>query len=120
MSERPDPIFDEMPRILDLHGVRYVVSGGMASRVHVDPPVTFDLDTSHTDDQALITPEPSEASLARVAAALKEMDALVPTRAYGVNPLQLNDLVAQAVEFRLTAAPRSLMSRLDTLAPFGR
>lgn len=110
MSERPDPIFDEMPRILDLHGVRYVVSGGMASRVHVDPPVTFDLD---------ITPEPSEASLARRCRAEGD-GCLVPTRAYGVNPLQLNDHVVQAVEFRLTAAPRSLMSRLDTLAPFGR
>jgi hypothetical protein len=51
---------------LDRHGVDYVLIGGLAARLHGSPLLTEDLD---------ITPAPDRDNLARLAAALRELDA---------------------------------------------
>lgn len=50
-------------RLLDRHGVRYVVVGGLAGTVHGSTRVTFDID---------LVPEWTDANLERLAAALRE------------------------------------------------
>lgn len=56
----------EIIATLDRHGVRYVIIGGVAARLHGSPTLTEDVD---------VTPERSEENLARLAAALEELDA---------------------------------------------
>lgn len=51
---------------LDAHGVRYVLIGGVAARLHGAPTLTEDVD---------VTPERTEENLGRLAAALNELDA---------------------------------------------
>lgn len=51
---------------LDRHGVRYVLIGGVAARLHGSPILTEDVD---------VTPERSVENLGRLAAALAELDA---------------------------------------------
>jgi hypothetical protein len=51
---------------LDRHGVRYVIVGGVAARLHGSPTLTEDVD---------VTPERSTENLTRLAAALEELDA---------------------------------------------
>lgn len=55
-----------MLRTLHAHGVRHVIIGGVAGRLHGDPTLTYDLD---------ITPDPEPGNLARLAAALSDMRA---------------------------------------------
>lgn len=51
---------------LDRHGVRYVIIGGVAARLHGSPTLTEDVD---------VTPERTDENLARLATALEELDA---------------------------------------------
>lgn len=60
----PEAIF----RILERHEVRYVLIGGLAATLHGSPHVTTDVD---------ITPDRDSTNLARLAAALDELDAHV-------------------------------------------
>lgn len=53
-------------RALDEHGVRYVLVGGVAARLHGSPTLTEDID---------ITPEPSVENLRCLARALEALDA---------------------------------------------
>lgn len=69
MSEpefRPEEIF----RILDEHGVRFVVVGGFAAILHGAPYVTFDVD---------VVPAVDVANLSALSSALKEMHARIWT-----------------------------------------
>jgi hypothetical protein len=63
-----DPV--EILRVLDTHGVRYVLIGGLAATLYGSPHVTFDVD---------ITPEAEEGNLRRLAAALDDLDARIRT-----------------------------------------
>ena len=58
----------EIVRVLDAHGVRYVLIGGFAATVHGAAYVTTDLD---------ITPDPAPANLERLSDALTDLDARV-------------------------------------------
>jgi hypothetical protein len=60
----------EILRVLDRHGVTYVLIGGLAAVLHGSPVVTHDVD---------ICPEPSGDNLHRLAAALEEMNARIRT-----------------------------------------
>jgi hypothetical protein len=51
---------------LDRHGVKFVLIGGVAARLHGSPLLTEDVD---------VTPAPSRENLGRLAAALRELDA---------------------------------------------
>jgi predicted nucleotidyltransferase len=57
---------EQLVHVLDRHGVRYVLIGGVAARLHGSPELTEDID---------ITPERSRENLTRLAAALQEMHA---------------------------------------------
>lgn len=61
---RPEAIL----RVLHTHGVDLVVIGGIAANLHGSPLPTFDVD---------ITPDSSDNNLARLSAALRELDAKV-------------------------------------------
>lgn len=61
---------EEILRVLHVHGVDYVLIGGLAATLHGSPHVTMDVD---------ITPSASEPNLARLAEALEELDARVRT-----------------------------------------
>jgi uncharacterized protein (DUF1330 family) len=66
----PAPEFrvDEIVAVLERHGVKYVVIGGIASVLHGSPHATRDVD---------ITPERSQENLTRLSAALKDLNARV-------------------------------------------
>lgn len=75
MSDRASvPEFDPgaIVRVLQAHGVRFVVIGGLAALAHGSPFPTEDLD---------ITPETSEPNLRRLSEALTELDARIRTNA---------------------------------------
>lgn len=57
---------ERMLRVLDEHGVQYVVVGGIAGRLHGSPTVTQDLDICY---------ERSDDNLERLAAALRDLGA---------------------------------------------
>lgn len=58
----------EILRTLDRHGVRYVLIGGFAATIHGSPYVTTDID---------ITPDRAKDNLARLSAALRELNARI-------------------------------------------
>jgi len=58
----------EILRILERHGVQFVVIGGIAATLHGSPHVTTDVD---------ITPERGRKNLERLSAALSELDARI-------------------------------------------
>jgi hypothetical protein len=60
----------EILRVLDEHGVRYVLIGGLAAVLHGAPHVTTDVD---------VVPEDGRANLERLSAALRELDARIRT-----------------------------------------
>lgn len=64
MSFRPDAILG----VLERHGVRFVVIGGLAATLHGATTVTFDVD---------VVPEASLGNLERLSAALDELEARV-------------------------------------------
>jgi hypothetical protein len=68
----PEPEFhpERMLEVLASHGLRYVLVGGFAAVIHGSPYVTTDLD---------IVPEQSSPNLAKLSAALRELDARVWT-----------------------------------------
>ena len=69
MTERGfDP--EEILRVLEAHGVRYVLIGGLAATLHGSPHVTTDAD---------VTPQRDPANLRRLAEALDDLDARVRT-----------------------------------------
>ena len=57
---------EEIIRVLARHGVRYVLVGGVAARLHGSPTLTEDVD---------VTPERSADNLGRLAAALGDLSA---------------------------------------------
>lgn len=61
---------DEIFACLARHGVRYVVIGGLAAILHGSPQLTFDVD---------ICPAKETDNLAKLAAALREMEARIRT-----------------------------------------
>ena len=63
-AAEPDPL--EILRVLEQHGVRYVLIGAVAARLAGAPVVTEDID---------VTPATDRANLERLAAALRELDA---------------------------------------------
>lgn len=67
---------DEILRVLERHQVSFVLIGGFAANVHGSPMLTTDVD---------ITPQELPDNLARLSAALTELDARI--RAEGVEPL---------------------------------
>jgi hypothetical protein len=56
----------ELLEVLERHGVRYVVIGGLAAELHGSPYITRDVD---------VTPSRDRANLRRLAAALRELNA---------------------------------------------
>jgi hypothetical protein len=58
----------EILRVLDEHGVRYVLIGGLAAVLHGAPHVTTDVD---------VVPEDGRANLERLSAALRDLDARI-------------------------------------------
>ena len=60
----------EILRVLDAHGVRYVLIGGLAAVLHGASHVTTDVD---------VVPEDAQANLERLSAALKDLDARIRT-----------------------------------------
>jgi hypothetical protein len=68
----PEPEFrpEEIFRILEEHGVRFVVVGGFAAILHGAPYVTFDVD---------VVPAADVANLSALSSALKEMHARIWT-----------------------------------------
>jgi len=81
MAEQSDPPPLDEERILGTlarHGVRFVLIGGLAAVAHGYPGATLDVD---------LTPDPDEPNLARLAGALRELDAKlrVPGQRYPVD-----------------------------------
>jgi hypothetical protein len=70
---QPEPEFrpEEILRVFAKHGVEFVVIGGFAATIHGSPLVTFDID---------ITPSRAPDNLARLSAALREMNARIWTQ----------------------------------------
>jgi hypothetical protein len=63
----PDPYRpDEILEVLERHQVRYVVIGGLAAEIHGSPYITRDVD---------VTPARDRENFARLAAALRELEA---------------------------------------------
>jgi predicted nucleotidyltransferase len=66
---QPKPValdVERLLRLLDAHGVLYILIGGLAARLHGSPDLTEDID---------ITPERSRENLTRLAGALKKIHA---------------------------------------------
>ncbi len=66
----PAPAFSpiELLRLLQEHGVRFVVIGGLAATIHGSPYPTYDVD---------ITPQASRENLARLSNALRALEARI-------------------------------------------
>lgn len=112
----------ELLRLLDSHGVRYVVVGGLAATAHGATRVTFDID---------LVPEWTNANLKRLASALREAGAelLAPEAPVPV-PFQID--VHSLRQFEVSTwrtklgdldviigtptATRGVLARYDTLA----
>lgn len=78
---------------LDQHGVRYVLVGGVAARLHGSPTLTEDVD---------ITPERSDENLQRLAAALDDLDARLaaPGAPHGIDvPLDADTFSVPVMSF---------------------
>lgn len=74
MTSDIDSAFDPLAqlRVLNEHGIRYVVIGGFAATAYGSPLPTADVD---------VTPEPTLANLARLSDALRALDARVRVEA---------------------------------------
>ena len=66
----PEPGLSELLRVLERHGVRYIVIGAQAAVIHGVPVVTEDLD---------VTPARDAENLARLAEALAEVEPRIRT-----------------------------------------
>lgn len=98
-----------MLRALDAHDVRYVIVGGVAARLHGDPTLTGDLD---------ITPDPEAGNLARLAAALGEMN--VGLRVPGLDePLPFEFDAASIARFTSMATRGSFGDLVVVMQPDG-
>lgn len=96
---------------LDRHGVRYVLVGGVAARLHGSPALTEDFDLS---------PERSHENLANLAAALAELDARLaaPGVAEGlVVPLDAHTFNSPVMTFATCAGDVDVV--LETLVSGG-
>lgn len=113
MREPAELDAEEIIRVLNDHGVRFVVIGGFASLLYGSPHVTFDLD---------ITPQDSEPNLERLCEALSELDA----RLWPPGASQPVDWPWTPESFRnlITASTRTRAGDLDVVlrpdAPGGR
>lgn len=90
-----DPV--EIVRTLDRHGVRYVLVGGVAARLHGSPTLTEDVD---------VTPERSTENLTRLASALADLDARLaaPNAPAGLTiPLDAETFSSPVMSFVTTA-----------------
>lgn len=99
MSDLAPGAFDPeaVIRALDEHGVRYVIVGGVAARLHGSPTLTEDID---------VTPERSADNLRRLAAALKDLGArlAVPDVEGGLAvPLDQDTFSSPVMKFTTTA-----------------
>ena len=116
----------ELFRLLDRHGVRYVVVGGLAGTVHGATRVTFDID---------LVPEWSEENLGRLAAALREAEAELHRRgeaeavAFPIDATSLRGFEVSTWRSRLgdidliigtPTARRGTLARYETLATRAR
>ena len=82
---------------LDRHGVRYVLVGGVAARLHGSPTLTEDID---------ITPEQTAENLTRLAEALADLDArlAVPDEPEGIDiPLDADTFSSPVMSFTTRA-----------------
>jgi hypothetical protein len=113
----------EILQLLDRHGVRYVVVGGLAATVHGATRVTFDID---------LVPQWTDANLRRLASALREVEAelLAPEAPepvpFAIDAHSLRQFEVSAWRTRLgdldviigtPTARRGVLARYDSLAP---
>jgi hypothetical protein len=98
-----DPSFQpaEILAALERHSVRYVVIGGLAATLHGSPVVTTDAD---------ICPARDRDNLDRLANALNELRAIVPSGTGG-----FEDLRRQAVRISLAGHPVAVASLEDVI-----
>ncbi|MBA2578871.1 MAG: hypothetical protein H0V05_19885 [Euzebyaceae bacterium] len=99
---------EEIIRVLARHGVRYVLVGGVAARLHGSPTLTEDVD---------VTPERSADNLGRLAAALGDLSArlAVPDVDEGLAiPLDERTFNAPVMKFTTRAGEVDVV--LETLA----
>ena len=103
---------DEVLGVLERHGVRHVVIGGLAATLHGSGTVTFDVD---------VVPEPSPANLARLSAALDDLEARVRVSgvpggipfdhdATSLAAMAVLNLVTRAGDFDITFHPDGVAS----------
>ena len=109
-------------RLLEEHGVRYVIVGGLAATVHGATRVTFDID---------LVPEWTSANLERLASALQDVGAKLQTPdsespvAFSIDARSLRGFEVSTWRTRLgdldvilgtPTAARGVLARYDTLA----
>ena len=96
-------------RVLNDHGVRYVVVGGFAAVVHGSPLPTADVD---------VVPDRDDANLERLAGALAELGARLRTAAGPVDaPLDAGFLAAMPLMVNLTTAHGDLDIAFEPTGP---
>lgn len=113
----------ELFQLLDRHGVRYVIVGGLAGTVHGATRVTFDID---------LVPQWSDENLGRLAAALREVEAKLHRRgeaeavAFPIEAASLREFEVSTWRTRLgdvdlivgtPTEQRGSLARYETLAP---
>ncbi|MGH9169783.1 MAG: DUF6036 family nucleotidyltransferase [Acidimicrobiales bacterium] len=95
MTFRPDAILE----VLERHGVRAVLIGGLAATIHGAPTVTYDVD---------VIPESSRGNLDLLSAALDELDARVRV-----------DGIPDGLRFEHDGTSLGQMSLLNLVTRFG-
>src|SRR5215472_3142697 len=90
---------EELLKVLHRHDVRYVLIGGLAAALHGSATPTFDID---------ITPATGAANLARLSAALTELDARIRV-----------DGIPEGLSFSHDAASLARMTTLNLVTRFG-
>ncbi len=113
----------ELLQLLDRHGVRYVVVGGLAATVHGATRVTFDID---------LVPEWTDHNLDRLASALREAEAelqapgapapvVFPIDAHSLRQFEVSTWRTRLGDIDVIVgtptATRGVLARFDTLAP---
>jgi hypothetical protein len=103
---------DEILRVLEHHGVRYVLIGGLAAALHGAGTVTFDVD---------IVPDSAPENLARLCLALDELDARIRVDGIGgglsfdhdarsLGSMEVLNLVTNHGDFDVTFHPSGVAS----------
>ena len=113
---------EELLQLLDRHGVRYIIVGGLAASVHGSTRVTFDID---------VVPEWTDANLEHLAAALRDAGAELQAPesrpvAFPIDASSLRQFEISTWRTRLgdldviigtPTAKRGQLARYDALAP---